>query len=136
MIKCIGCYKLQREVINWAKPHRNVPTVVYGCVDCRLPYYAALSGLLRPSIEIREAAEKCPEQPLSRCVLCSQMTDLIHYGHLPDACACEEHNKAWSKWLDDHPDRLAHLAPKGRVRRANWIKVFREFVEDMRLPRG
>ncbi|GAI92659.1 unnamed protein product, partial [marine sediment metagenome] len=91
----------------------------------------ALGGLLRPGIGILEAARLCPEDPLSHCVICSE-TKITHYGQDIRVSICKEHNRAWSKWLDEHLERKVHLSPRGRSVKANWIEVFREFVEDMR----
>ncbi len=131
-IKCIGCYELSREEMEVSD--KNL--VVYICRRF-FPYYCHLSGLLRPARGLLKAVEMCPEQPLSRCVLCQQMTDLIFYGKSIESIAsmCSEHNSAWSKWLNEHPERSSHLAPKGRSIRANWVEVFREFIEDMRPRR-
>jgi len=66
----------------------------------------------------------------------SETKKLKHYGYEPLVYICGEHDKAWSAWLDE-PDeygnvRTEYLAPQGRVRRGNWIELFREFIEDMR----
>lgn len=125
-IKCIGCYALLREELTL----KGRPLVVYDC-PLFFPYACALSGLLQPGSGIVEAVKDCLEHPEEHCILCSK-TEVTHYGDLPLA-ACHEHHKAWSKWLDEHPEREAYLKPMGRLRKANWIEVFREFIEDMRV---
>jgi len=126
MIKCIGCLKLLREEIDFDDKH----LVVYTCP--RFSYACAVSGLLRPGKNLLEAAENCPEDPLSHCAVCSS-TEISHYGK--DIIAiCKEHDRAWSRWLEEHPERRAYLSPRGRLKMANWIEVFREFIEDMRPP--
>lgn len=127
-IKCIGCYDLLREKLELS----GEKLVVYNC-PLYFPYACALSGLVRPGKGIIEAVRDCPEDPLSRCILCPK-PGTIHYGQ-DIAATCQEHYDAWGKWLDDHPERRDYLAPKGRSRKANWIEVSREFVEDMREVR-
>ena len=127
-IKCIGCYQLRRSEVQ-LKPG---PGVVFDCPD-HFPYLTFISGLLRPGKGILQAAEACPEQPGQHCILCEK-TEVTHYGVLALA-TCTEHYRAWSKWLDNHPERRNYLKPKGRMRSANWIEVFREFIEDMRRTR-
>ena len=124
-IKCIGCFELFREERDFDNKH----LVTYICPRY-FPYACALSGLLLPSTGILKAANMCPEDPLSHCAVCSN-TEITHYGQ-DIVSICKEHNAAWSKWLDEHPERHAHLAPRGRSVKANWVEVFREFVEDMR----
>jgi len=58
---------------------------------------------------------------------------LKEYGYEPLVYICREHDKAWGTWLDKHPGKRDHIAPRGRSVRANWIEVFREFIEDMRV---
>jgi hypothetical protein len=136
-IKCIGCYDLLREEMTisdkFFKKYQRKRTentlVIYNCPRF-FPYACALSGLLQPGSGIIEAVKDCSEDPLSHCVVCSS-TKIIHYGQ-DIVSICKEHDAAWDKWLKEHPKRRAHLAPKGRVRKANWIEVFREFVEDIR----
>ncbi len=124
-IKCISCYELHREELTL----EGRPLVVYKC--SRFPYACALSGLLRPGLGIQRAVDDCPEDPLGHCAVCSS-TKITHYGQ-NIVSTCKEHYDAWSDWLDEHPERTAHLAPRGRSVKANWVEVFREFVEDMRL---
>ena len=112
MIKCIGCNDLLREELDISGKH----LVVYNCPRF-FPYAAALSGLLRPGSGIVEAVRDCNEDPLSHCVLCSN-TKIIHYGQAI-VSICSKHDLAWGKWLDEHPERRAYLAPKGRVRQSN-----------------
>ena len=125
-IKCVGCYDLLREELDFD----GKKLVVYNCPRF-FPYAAALSGLLRPGSGIIEAVRDCNEDPLSHCVLCSN-TKIMHYGQ-EDVSICKEHDAAWGKWLDEHLERRAHLAPRGRSVKANWVEVFREFVEDNRV---
>lgn len=124
-IKCIGCYDLLREEVTL----EGRPLIVYNCPHF-FPYACALSGLLRPGRGIIEAVERCPEDPLSHCVVCSN-TEILYYGQ-EIASVCSKHDKAWQKWLDEHPERRAYFKPRRRVIKANWVEVFREFVEDMR----
>ncbi len=125
-IKCIGCYNLLREALTL----KGRPLVVYKCGNGHFPYACALSGLLRPGSGIVKAVEDCPDDPLSHCTVCSN-TKITHYDQ-GIVSICREHDWAWGTWLDEHPDKRAHIAPRGRVIRANWVEVFREFVEDMR----
>jgi len=125
MIKCIGCNDLLREELDVG----GKKLVVYNCPRF-FPYACALSGLLRPSTGILKAGEMCPDDPLSHCVVCSN-TKITHYGQAI-VSICSKHDIAWGKWLEEHPERRAYFVPKGRVKKANWIEVFREFIEDMR----
>ena len=143
-IKCIGCYELVREEIKlspreltrdeggsfWWKPFKITGglLVLYDCP--RFTYATTIGGLLRPCKGIIEAVRLCPDNPLGHCAVCST-TKIIHYGQ-DIVSICSKHDLAWGKWLDEHPERRAYLAPKGRVRQSNWIEVFREFIEDMR----
>ena len=102
--------------------------VVYECP--RLPYMTTIGGLLRPADGTTKVAEDCPTDPLSHCAVCSR-TKIYHYGQ-DIVSICQEHDIAWGKWLDEHPERRDHLAPRGRSVKANWIEVFREFIEDIR----
>lgn len=123
IIKCIGCLDLIREELEM--PGK---VVVYTCR--RFPFSAEISGLLRPGKGILKAVDDCPRHPETHCILCAQV-DVLHYGD--DIVAiCKEHDRAWTKWLDALPGRRAYLSPKGRMNRACWIEVFREFIEDMR----
>ena len=124
-IKCIGCLELHREEMKITSQNLGV----YKC--SRFPYYAAISGLLHPGKGILAAVADCPEDPLEHCILCPS-TEVTHYGD-NIVSTCSEHYQAWSKWLDQHPERRAYLhSPHGRAKKANWIEVFREFIEDMR----
>ena len=131
-IKCIGCFSLLRVEMTLGG------LVAYNCH--RFPYVCAMPGLLRPGRGILRAVNDCPYDPLSHCVLCSS-TKITHYGQ-DIVSICEEHGAAWGKWLDEHPERRAHLAPRGRTVKANWVEVFREFIEDckatgsQRIERG
>ncbi len=124
-IKCIGCYDLLREELDLT----GKKLVVYNCPRF-FPYAAALSGLVQPGSGIIEAVRDCNEDPLSHCVLCSNTKVLFYDQDI--VSICKEHDAAWRKWLDEHPDRRAHLAPRGRNVKANWVEVFREFIEDKR----
>ena len=124
-IKCVGCYDLSREELDVG----GKKLVVYNCPRF-FPYACAMSGLLRPSTGILKAAERCPDDPLSHCAVCSD-TNITHYGQ-DIVSICEEHDAAWGEWLGGHPERRAHLAPQGRSVKANWVEVFREFIEDNR----
>ena len=124
-IKCIGCFELLREELTINK----WPLVVYNCPRF-FPYACVLSGLLRPGLGVQRAVEDCPEDPLSHCAVC-QNTKITHYGQ-DIVSICKEHDAAWSKWLNEHPEWRVHLAPRGRSVKANWVVVFRKFVEDIR----
>ena len=128
IIKCIGCYELRRRELNMS----NGVEIVYEC-ERYFPYMTTIGGLLRPASGTLEAVKDCPEDPLSHCVVCSNTEIWQFRGDITSIC--KEHATAWGKWLDAHPERRAHLAPKGRVKRANWVEVFREFVEDIRKQR-
>ncbi len=125
MIKCIGCYDLLREEVEL----KGKPLIVYNCPRF-FPYAAVIGGLLRPGKGILQAEQECPKQPGQHCLFCER-TDVIHYGALTLA-TCQDHYNAWSAWLDKHPERRNYFHPKGRVITANWIEVFREFIEGMR----
>jgi len=124
-IKCIGCFDLLREEVTV----EGRPLVVYRCPRF-FPYACALSGLLRPGSGILEAVNDCPEDPLSHCAVCSN-TEITHYSQ-NIVSVCKEHSAVWDNWFDEHPERQSHLAPRGRCIKANWVEVFREFVEDIR----
>jgi len=125
LIKCIGCIDLLREEVEL----NGKPLVVYNCPRF-FPYATFISGLIRPGKGIIEAVEDCPKRIDEHCILCTKTT-LTTFGKRI-VYICIEHSKAWSKWLDEHPERRAYFVPKDRVRGANWIEVFREFIEDMR----
>jgi len=125
MIKCIGCLDLHREELEL----EGKPLVVYNCPRY-FPYSTVISGLLWPGKGIVEAVRECPDDPLSHCAVCSN-TKITHYGQ-DIVSICKEHDAAWGKWLYEHPERSAYLAPYGRTRKGNWVEVFREFIEDMR----
>lgn len=125
LIKCIGCFDLHREEMAVG----GKPLTVYNCPRY-FPYACALSGLLRPGSGILEAVEDCPQRIDEHCILCGN-TKVSSYGQ-QIVFICGEHDKAWGQWLKEHPERDAYLTPKGRLRRANWVEVFREFIEDMR----
>lgn len=127
-LKCIGCGLLKREIVTY---HGN-QLVAYNCIGLH-PYAVAISGLLRPSAAITRAAEKCHVDPTKHCIICGTGRGLTTYG-IEVLRTCVKHYKAWSKWLDEHPDKEAAMRPLGRIRDAAWIDVFREFVEDMRQP--
>lgn len=147
--KCVGCYLLRREELDIGlsktfkdrKKTGEGKLVVYDCLDGRYPYLAAISGLLHPSVGINQAARDCEQVIEGHCILCRETSDLKKYGSEPPLVyICAKHDKAWSTWLDE-PDsygnvRLEYLAPRGRVRRENWIELFREFIEDMRRQLG
>lgn len=124
-IKCIGCYDLLRVEMTLGG------LVAYNCP--RFPYVCTLNGLFRPRRGILKAVNDCPEDPLSHCILCSD-TNVTYYGE-NIVTTCKEHYYAWSKWLDAHPGWRDRIAPKGRVKKANWVEVFREFIEDIRQSR-
>jgi len=126
MIKCIGCYSLLRLELDVKDKH----PVVYNCHHY-FPYACVISGLLRPGKGILDAVKDCPERIDAHCILCSQPA-VVEYGEPPIAFACKRHHQTWGEWLDKHPERQSHLRPRGRRIRANWIEVFREFIEDMR----
>jgi len=139
--KCIGCYQLRREVIDISamslKGYRTDTgkLVVYDCLDGRFPYRAVISGLLKPSVKVNIAAHNCPKTIEGHCIICEETERLKHYGYEPLVYICSKHDKAWGTWLDEHPGKRDHIAPRGRSIRANWIEIFREFVEDIRRQR-
>ncbi len=124
-IKCVGCKELQREEVDL----KETILVVYGCT-VHFPYRnrCAINGLFRPTKAIREAVSDCDFQPGLTCILCSK-PGLGGYGHDEIIFMCEKHDNAWFGWLEAHPERRAYIAPRGRAIRANWIEVFREFIE-------
>lgn len=129
-IKCIGCLDLIQEELEM--PGK---VVVYTCR--RFPFSAAISGLTRPGKGILEAVRTCPKRPREGCVICrTAEKQLVYLGGSDSedciAAICIDHYRAWSDWLEKHPERRDYLAPKGRSRKTNWIEVFREFIEDMR----
>jgi len=129
VIKCVGCYDLLREELELEGKH----LVVYNCPRF-FPYLCSLRGLIYPGKGIIKAARDCPERIDRHCILCAK-TDavrLFRYGE-EMVFMCKDHGQDWREWLDEHPERFAHIAPKGRLNRSNWIEVFREFIEDMRL---
>ncbi len=134
-VKCIGCPELVREVsevggLKVYKTDEYGRLVTYICD--RFPYATVIGGLLRPGKGILEAVRLCPIDITDRCVVCSKEGKLT-YGHpySPFAYSCKEHYDAWDKWLKDHPERREHLhGPTGRVILANWVEVFREFVQE------
>lgn len=123
LIKCMGCYELRRRELNMS----HGVDVVYECP--RLPYMTSIGGLLRPASGTKKAAEDCPEDILQHCILCSKPGK--SYGRQV-VFMCEDHDRAWGKWLEEHPERRAYLSPHGRLKLANWVEVFREFIEGMR----
>ena len=125
LIKCIGCYELLREELEL----KGKPMVVYNCPRF-FPYWCVIRGLLRPGKGIIEAVNDCPENPHDHCILCSK-TELVRMGDriVP---ICLDHFQAWGEWLDQHPEKRSRFSPRGRLITANWIEVFREFIEDMR----
>lgn len=125
MLKCIGCRELLREELKF---HFR-PAVVYNCPQY-FPYPCALSGLLKPGKGIVAAVEDCSEQMGFHCILCSRIE--VHPYGTGVVYVCEEHDKAWGKWLDDHPEKRKYICPGHRVVRAHWVETFREFVEDQR----
>jgi hypothetical protein len=128
-LKCIGCNQLRREKRPlWGS---NEVNIVYTCP--LFPYVPSISGLIRPASGITRAAEKCPEDPTKSCIICGTGKHLTTYG-IDVLRTCVTHYKAWSKWLDERPEKREVMRPLGRVRDAGWIDVFREFVEESRQP--
>lgn len=125
-IKCIGCYDLRREEMVLS----GKDLIVYTCP--RLPYDCVIGGLLRPGLGTLKAVTDCPQRIDEHCILCPK-PHVSTYGLPPMVYICEEHGEAWGKWLEEHPERRAYLTPKGRNKKANWVEVFREFIEDMRV---
>lgn len=126
-LKCIGCNQLRRQ-------RALDPTVdpIYECP--RFPYATAISGLMVPSSGITRAAEKCPVDISKGCIICGAGGELETYGGDPFAYTCKVHYRAWSKWLDEHPEKVEAFRPRGRIISSIWIDTFREFVEEARLP--
>jgi len=121
IIKCIACIELKRRELKI----NGEAAILYDCPH--LPYMTSIGGLMRPGSGTIKGAEACPENPRSHCAICSE-TKIQHYGH-GIVSICPEHDKAWGQWLDEHPEKREHIAPRGRAIRANWVEVFREFVE-------
>ena len=136
--KCVGCLELKRDVVEVsAMGLKNYRTdggklTLYHCLRGYFPYQAVISGLMKPSTGINMAARKCPKIISGHCILCLETKELRHYGHEPLVYICSKHDRAWGSWLDEHPGKRDYIAPKVRSVRANWIEVFREFIEDMR----
>ena len=133
-LKCIGCFQLRR-IQQGMTSRRGTGSVLvaYDCIQGRYPYRVTIGGLLRPTNTIIDLVKECPEDPLRHCVVCAK-TKIIHYGE-DIVSICSEHDKAWGEWLEQHPERQSYMHPKGRNRHANWVEVFREFVEDVRRQR-
>jgi hypothetical protein len=142
-IKCTGCIELRRGVFDTKaidlKRYRTESGkyILYICSKGYFPYQTTIGGLLRPGRALKEALAACPERPRGSCVICHKTEKLTHLGGIEEetctAAVCSEHYKAWSTWLDEHPEKRQHIAPKGRPRHAEWVDVFREFIDDKRL---
>ncbi|GAI50516.1 unnamed protein product [marine sediment metagenome] len=89
-LKCIGCYELRREKMEL----EGKQMVVYNCPRF-FPYATTIGGLLRPGTGIIEAANDCPDDPLSHCAVCSD-TKITHYGQ-DIVSICKKHDAAWAK---------------------------------------
>ncbi len=127
-VKCISCSELRREELRF----KGKPMVVYNCARY-FPYACALSGLFRPASRIVEAVKDCPELVDLNCVVAGCLNlDLTTYGKDKMVFICKDHDRAWGKWLDEHPKKRDYIAPLGSTRRSNWVEVFREFVESQR----
>jgi hypothetical protein len=126
MLKCICCRNLRREVI----PVKGRSLVVYNCPP-HFPYQAVLRGLLHPGKGIEEAADGCSDFDQKHCIVCGSDSGFVRYGI--QVCICGKCDKAWGKWLDEHPGKREYIAPHGRARRDSWIEVFREFIEGARV---
>lgn len=139
-IKCIGCPELRREIMKlgqdpYFKTDEKGNLVVYKCP--RLPYHTTIGGLMRPGKETLKAVADCPVDITGRCAVCSGETTItLGDPDNPIAYICPGHYHAWGDWLDAHPERRAYLAPRSRTVKANWVEVFREFIEDMREEAG
>lgn len=132
-IKCTACPELRREKIAFS----GKSLMTFRCP--LYPYATTIGGLVRPGKGVREAVEKCRRNPRQSCTICRSGSKLHRLGGIFDddcvAVLCGNHYHAWSEWLDSHPEHRQRLAPKGRVVHANWVDVFREFVEEMRPQR-
>jgi len=128
-IKCIGCYDLLREVYLLRGKDEGKVLVAYNCPRF-FDYSFALSSLLRPVKGVLEAIEMCPDRVGEHCILCEK-TDVVAYG-VECVVTCDEHYRAWSKWLDEHPDKEKSTRPGHRLKKDRWIEAFREFIEYMR----
>jgi hypothetical protein len=122
-VKCVACKHLKREVVVM----EGLPLVVYNCPG-HFPYHAALSGLLRPSKGIKEAADNCPGPDRSHCILCEATFGLLHYGI--EVLICRRHDAAWRRWLNTHPSYRDYFSPRGRRKKDRWIEVFRKFIDE------
>lgn len=127
-LKCVACPNLERQTVQV----KGRDLVVFDCGEVRFPYKAALSGLLRPSPGIAQAAENCqvPRLLPGRCVVCKKEGE-VRFGR-DFGTLCKEHDRAWRAWLDEHQGKRDYFAPRGRVIHARWIEVFWEFVASAR----
>jgi hypothetical protein len=128
MIKCVGCYGLVRKVVHL----RDNDLVVYRCPGF-FPFDCALSGLLRPVKDIIQAAKNCPKRSGEQCILCEEKGTQI-FG-VECVFMCNKDDRAWSKWLTEHPGKREYICPGKRIKTDRWIEVFREFIEDIRVSR-
>lgn len=131
-VKCIGCSQLEREAQPIDKVNPKFPLIIYHC--SRFPYWCALSGLLRPSKAIENAASNCSVDIRHSCIICGSRIkkNIVSYGEPNIAFTCVKHYRAWSQWLDEHLEKRDSYSPRGRVIHAKWIEVFREWVEEAR----
>jgi hypothetical protein len=132
-IKCVGCRKLVRESQPVGNVNPKFPLVVYSCD--RFPYWCVLSGLLKPSKGIQEAAAGCPVDIPKHCLICGKKTVLC-FGNDQFAWACHVHYDAWSAWLDNHPEKAEYFSPRGRTIGARWIEVFLEWAAEAKKEKA
>ena len=124
-IKCIGCYELLRDDMVTSQGVQ----VVYNCPEF-FPYSTGVGGLIRPGKGLIRAVEKCPKVLGKTCLFCGGATASFYGFEM--LATCQKHHEEWSRWLDEHSERLAYLSPLGRVRQDHWIQIYREFIEDVR----
>lgn len=126
MINCVGCHLLTREEID----RKGLTLIVYNCPE--FPYMCALSGLTRPSNEIKHAASKCGIYDPRECTICGKMASSSRYGINP-IHTCKEHTKAWFAWCDKEFHSLDEDGvPAPKPKRDEWLETFLEFSTQAR----
>lgn len=127
-IKCLACPHLARRTFQRKGGHLEV---VFACSQGRFPYQAALSGLLKPSLGIAQAAQNCPQLDWGRCLVCRRPGE-VRLGRGFRIALCQEHDRAWGSWLLDHPEKRGYFKPHNRPIYSRWLEVFWEFVAGAR----
>ncbi len=132
MLKCAGCLYLIREAQDPEKINPKFPLVIYGCEEERLPYWTSINGLMRPGKGNQRAADNCSKNVTCGCVVCGAHEKLLSYGKDDFVYICPNHDKAWGKWLDDHPGKREYIHPRKTIITSHWIEVFWKFVAEAR----